>query len=174
MKSICLIDVLITPTNLQGLLSDTASQQQLSVRYLSEWIVCVLVSKDPTLKKAFEMSYLEAVDKRMGCMQSLVTIWYHVAVLEGTAEAFDKSLEKVSVWCMAQHFAVRTYAQVFLQKLLKKCSDKNYSSVTDKYYQIGQCVQESILYQGANIKNAGTFLCIEASRCTPNLFSFLF
>ena len=79
---------------------------------------------------------------------------YHVAVSTGSEETCQEALSVMSVWCMAQHFAVRTYAQVFVQKLLEFCDIKGFASLVLQFGQIGRCVADSIAYQGSNMKNA--------------------
>lgn len=50
-------------------------QQQLSVRYLTEWLAVNLITRRPVLMKAFQAHYQQAETERLGCMQSLITIW---------------------------------------------------------------------------------------------------
>ena len=127
--------------------------QQLSVRYLSEWVVIRALSQFPSLSFKLDQAYEEAIKQRLGCLQSFLAIKYHVANSKGDSASIEQALLDLSPWTMAQHFAVRTYAQVFSQRLLKTAKEKELTDITEKFDVFETAVERSVKYQGTNLKN---------------------
>ena len=85
--------------------------------------------------------YDEVVAKGLGSVHSFLTIYYHHATL---TKDYDGVLSKISHWTMAQHFATRAYAFVYVGNLLRLISSdpelaQKYSVLTNCFQQIYKC-----------------------------------
>ena len=125
--------------------SITQETQQLSVRYLSEWVICRLLKSHPELIQNVNRYYEDAVRKGLG-IHSFLTIYYHIARL---TKDYDKALLKISHWCMGQHFATRAYAYVYVGNLLKDIED--FPDLFSKYSILSHCIDQiSKCKEGSN------------------------
>ena len=60
---------------MDSIMGGEGAQQQLSVRYLTEWLAINLITRRVSLMSDFRAAYKKAEMERLGCMQSLITIW---------------------------------------------------------------------------------------------------
>ncbi len=126
------------------------------LRYLSEWILAlILINHWEQLNKAFWDSYEVAKATRLTCIPSFIAVRAFAAMGRrgaGRAEELSHALSFTAPWCMAQHFATRTCAQVFVRRLhaALQAEDRTASA---KFHLLMDMVEGSFS-QGDKDKNA--------------------
>ncbi|XP_046663534.1 LOW QUALITY PROTEIN: probable methyltransferase TARBP1 [Homalodisca vitripennis] len=141
-KSCVVMLVKWTSARLQG------ESQQPSVRYQLEWLLVRSLLHSPQLLSGFWTIFGQASEVRTGSICSFISVAYHLAVTLQDESFIDSCVTEILPWCMAQHFNVRLYAQVVLQKLWPLSS-----KVADKYSAIHRSLTKS-LNQGNAVRNA--------------------
>ncbi|XP_067009826.2 probable methyltransferase TARBP1 isoform X2 [Anabrus simplex] len=165
MQALLLLDTFLTPqcSHMLEWLSNCLllENHQPSVRYQQEWMLVRLLFHHSDLRTEFWKVFHQASEKRTGSMCSFISVLYHLArVLPGgedRAVFLDRSMQEILPWCMAQHFNVRLYAQVALQKLWEFAKQHNIVTVVEKYGVVQSSLLTS-LESGSSMKNAQKLL----------------
>ena len=127
--------------------------QQLSVRYLSEWILIIILIKNPGKYYDELMSHYELAKKtRLGCIPSFIVVFTQYILVNPKLDLLDKLLSLIAPWCMAQHFGTRIVAQVNFRKIYKLIAEKEMKELKNKWSVIYNCLEETI-GQGNQAKN---------------------
>uniref|UniRef100_A0A1B6LX73 tRNA (guanosine(18)-2'-O)-methyltransferase TARBP1 n=1 Tax=Graphocephala atropunctata TaxID=36148 RepID=A0A1B6LX73_9HEMI len=122
--------------------------QQPSVRYQLEWLLVRSLLHSPQLLANFWTIFGQASEERTGSICSFISVAYHLASVLQDEAFIERCVTEILPWCMAQHFNVRLYAQVVLQKLWPLDS-----KVAAKYEVIRKSLMKS-LNQGNAVRNA--------------------
>ena len=121
-----------------------APSQQLSVRYMYEWLIMKLAKIDKILIVTKIKDCLEkSKTSRLGIIPAYISILSHQADIEDAEEILDI----ISPWCFGQHFMTRLCANSCFMKVFTILSNPG-----EKYLYIKKCIEET-LHQGDFEKN---------------------
>ena len=120
-----------------------APSQQLSVRYLYEWILMRL-SGGPLVIEAIKDRLAESKKTRLGIVPAYLMILTNI---QGVLTVEEK-LEILAPWCLGQQFMTRLCANICFNKVYVQ-GDQN---VRDKYSILYKCIRDT-LEQGDTSKN---------------------
>ena len=118
-----------------------APSQQLSVRYLYEWILMRL--NDPLVIETVKTRLTECKKSRLGIVPAYLMILTNVQGL-----SVEAKLEILAPWCLGQQFMTRLCANSCFKKLYAQAEP----NVQDKYFVLYKCILDT-LKQGDTKKN---------------------
>ena len=145
---------------------------QLSIRYLCEWTLISLATKNNNQFKQIIVSmvdgaFLEAKSLRPSCIPSYIVILSHVALISSESyrdgqenvdssfaaeKIMEETMDKIAPWCMAPLFTTRLYAHVFMKKMFAAANVNGFQIIVEKYQIMDNCISQS-LQQGDVDKN---------------------
>ncbi|CAH1262094.1 TARBP1 [Branchiostoma lanceolatum] len=126
------------------LFNTLAAENQISVRYMVEWCLLLLLHKYPSLQQHLWDGLRHDSDKRIGIMASQMEITAHLGLLledKDDQEAFfDKAFPAVMPWALVPHFAVRVFALSALQWMWRYCQEQGFTGLMEKHSLLRPCL----------------------------------
>ncbi|GBN54083.1 putative methyltransferase TARBP1 [Araneus ventricosus] len=119
-----------------------AESQQPSIRYLQEWVVFNILHGERSFIDKFISIMDESLHKRPSYIISIVSIT-NLLILHQIMNAksnITKCFKLLTIFCMAQNFTVRLYAQVTLTILFNLCKQMNISNIISQYEFVSQMI----------------------------------
>ena len=133
-----------------------APSQQLSVRYMYEWLIMRLARIDknfviiPKIKNCLQIAKIS----RLGIVPAYLCILTHAVVSDDfDQKSIENIIDIIAPWCFGQHFMTRLCANSCFNKLLNKISNPPPS---DRYLYMKKCIEDT-LCQGDFQKNQEKF-----------------
>ncbi|KAI8482105.1 Tar (HIV-1) RNA binding protein 1 [Branchiostoma belcheri] len=126
------------------LFNTLAAENQISVRYMVEWCLLLLLHKYPSLQPNLWDGLRHDSDKRIGIMASQMEITAHLGLLledkHEQEEFFDKAFLAVMPWALVPHFAVRVFALSALQWMWRYCQEQGFTRLMEKHSLLRPCL----------------------------------
>ncbi|GIY17959.1 probable methyltransferase TARBP1 [Caerostris darwini] len=131
--------------------------QQPSIRHIQEWTIFNILYRESTFINEFISILEESLDKRPSYIISIISIT-NLLILHHLIECEENSrrcFKLLTIFCMAQNFTVRLYAQLALTNLFSLCQRKNMSSLIVQYEFVSKMMemQMCLVGQGNFLKN---------------------
>ena len=127
---------------LSQLFVSCTSDNQLSVRYLIEWVIVLIILVHPELVDAlidqFDISSEKRIFSITYILSSLIQLVKSVSD-EWFGHIVDHSLLKALPWAQAQHLTSRVHSQVLLELMDERIKKLNNPSLSEKYHFLGHC-----------------------------------
>lgn len=126
-----------------------AKSQQLSVKYLSEWILIRLAANDDKVKSKIYSAYENAARDKLGSVPSYLIIITQLAGFNSDLSQKASALAIVAPWCLGQQFSTRLCASACFKNLYSQCDE----NTQEKYSTMHGCIVDSLTNQGCYKKN---------------------
>ncbi|CAL1289517.1 unnamed protein product [Larinioides sclopetarius] len=119
-----------------------AESQQPSIRYLQEWVVFNILHVERSFIEEFILIMNESLHKRPSYIISIVSITNLLILhqIMNSKSNLTRCFKLLTIFCMAQNFTVRLYAQVTLTNLFNLCKQMNILSIISQYEFVSQMI----------------------------------
>ncbi|GFT74929.1 probable methyltransferase TARBP1 [Nephila pilipes] len=142
---------------MQTLKALEAESQQPSIRYYQEWVIFNIILNDFNLINKFIVVFEESLSKRPSYIVSIISVT-NILILHNILKTecdILKCFKLLTIFCMAQNFTVRLYAQLTLTNLYFLCQKESITDAIFQYEFLPYMVemQASLAGQGNFFKN---------------------